>query len=89
MDGWELIREGLFVSDAVSCSKRDLKRKSTFKRDNKDSQGPVCIGQWQTLLCCWEKPPGQNLRTFPVLGGRWAQFDSVCLRKIAQGVCEK
>lgn len=39
MDGWELIRVGLFVSDAVSCSKRDLKRKSTFKRDDKDTKG--------------------------------------------------
>lgn len=56
MDRQAVIRVGLVTSDDISCSKRDLKRRSTLGKDDKDTQIQIFMEQRQTLHCCWEKP---------------------------------
>lgn len=51
-----LIRVGV-CQKYVACSKRDLQRRSTFRRDDKGIQIQAFLGHWQTLLRCWEKSP--------------------------------
>lgn len=72
-----LIGVGFVKSDDVQRSKRDLQRRSTFRRDDKDIQIQAFLGHWQTLLRCWEKPPEH----FQEVGRH-------SVSKLVKGVCE-
>lgn len=77
MDGLVLIRVGFAKSDDVACSKRDLQRRSTFRRDDKDIQIHAFLGHSQTLLRCWEKPPEH-----------FQEVGMHSVSKLVKGVCE-